>query len=103
MGSLSINALFKFIESLGLIQIISVIFLCNSPSIIYSITQNNKIKIELKTKYISSDNLQKSLEPIRSEIATLRSSIQDLSKILTEQRISTAQTEAKLKLLNGTK
>ena len=103
MDSLPIDALLKFLESLGLMQIISTIVLCNSPAIIYSIIQNNKVKVELKTRYISSENLQKSLEPIKNEIVTLRSSIQDLSKILTEQRISTAQTEAKLKILNGTK
>lgn len=107
--------IFKFFEevlkSLGLFQIVSFVFIVNTPSLFFSIWKTNKqnaihnsdlnkIKNDLQIKYITRDELKTSvgdmLKPVIMEIKTIKNSVEEIAKLLQDQVKTTTAHSVKL-------
>ena len=112
MSDLFIFRLFEeVLKSLGLFQIISFVFIVNTPSLFFSmwkinkqnITYNsdlNKIKNDLQIKYITRDELKTSvgdmLKPVVLEIKNIKNSVDEIAKLLQDQVKTTTAHSVKL-------
>lgn len=105
--NISLSFIIKLLQGAGVLEIISLLILFNSPSVIFNLVTNHKkdrkndlviaeLKNDLKTKYVLQENLSKEFDTLKRELCSLKDSVIELSKIIQKQQVILAVNEREL-------
>lgn len=81
--NISLGFIIKLLQGAGVLEIISLLILFNSPSVIFNLVTNHKkdrkndlviaeLKNDLKTKYVLQENLSKEFDTLKESYAVLK-------------------------------
>ena len=105
--NISFNFLVRLLQGAGVLEVISILILFNSPSVIFNLVHNHKkdrkndlviadLKNDLKTKYVLQEHLSKEFDTLKKELCSLKDSVIELSKIIQKQQVIIAVNEREL-------
>jgi hypothetical protein len=103
----SLGFIIKLLQGAGVLEVVSLLILFNSPSVIFNLVTNHKkdrkndlviaeLKNDLKTKYVLQENLSKEFDTLKRELCSLKDSVIELSKIIQKQQVILAVNEREL-------
>ena len=106
---INIGHLVSFLADIGASNMVAVLTIVNTPSLLLVMLMYNKMKAEAADHYIQKETYDKdikvlytkTLQPLRDDIKKLRSSIDGLANSLDNQREVMARHDERLKILNG--
>ena len=107
VDNISFSFLLKILQGAGVLEVISILILFNSPSVIFNLVHNHKkdrkndlviaeLKNDLKTKYVLQEHLSKEFDTLKKELCSLKDSVIELSKIIQKQQVIIAVNEREL-------
>jgi hypothetical protein len=107
VDNISFSFFIKILQGAGVLEVISILILFNSPSVIFNLIHNHKkdrkndlviadLKNDLKTKYVLQEHLSKEFDTLKKELCSLKDSVIELSKIIQKQQVIIAVNEREL-------